>query len=683
MKKILLFMSVTVLSTAAATAQNVSAAPASVESRAIPSGTGETARNVLNAPVVSGEIGPAAAAGIKSAAGMKAAPAAGAVASGQPLAPNRKYMGAYTTDTYDDSENGGYGFPGYDGELKIAAYIAAANIGRYDGSTIVGMRFALSNVADVNDVFVYTVDKDGNVSLTPLVYQTCVAEAVTGWNYVTFSNTAGIDLADINGLLVGYSYMQESDANQLSAYPWSLVKEGTVSAPIYMYATLSSGQGWYYTQFETYGNLSVQLIVENDNFPAKDAVIQEMVVGRDWSRRGDTLAYAVALNNFGTTAIGTLVIGTAIDGVETSETVTAGDVTSTTQTLNGSVTLPADIGLGEHALTLFVKTVDGEVPSENTGDDALAMKFYIYDRSVARQKNLIEEFVSQHDNGTTYGTANIGNLAATRDNDIVRVAVHVDMSDGKDEFTTAYADYLAYALRASTCPSASFNRTLINGTLSLSTGYSTAEYYTETLNAYFNDVVDYTNNNPAFATVDISGSYDGATRQLEVTVSGTGVDVDKVLAGYGLTVFLTEDGITANQADPTGAFLTDYVHNNVLRESLTYCLGSEMNWNGDTYENTYSTTLDAGWNAGNMSVVAFIAPMIDINNADFYHEWVNNADRVSLSDIPSGVRGVSSDCEKTVETVRYNVAGQVLPAPVKGLNIIRMSDGRARKVIVK
>lgn len=49
----------------------------------------------------------------------------------------------------------------------------------------------------------------------------------------------------------------------------------------------------------------------------------------------------------------------------------------------------------------------------------------------------------------------------------------------------------------------------------------------------------------------------------------------------------------------------------------------------------------------------------------------------------SGIEGITTSGTDATEKIRYNAAGQIITAPVKGLNIIRMGDGSIRKVVVK
>lgn len=50
--------------------------------------------------------------------------------------------------------------------------------------------------------------------------------------------------------------------------------------------------------------------------------------------------------------------------------------------------------------------------------------------------------------------------------------------------------------------------------------------------------------------------------------------------------------------------------------------------------------------------------------------------------IPSGIEGVKTEVDKT-EVSRYTIDGKKLSEPQEGINIIKMSDGTTKKVIMK
>lgn len=77
--------------------------------------------------------------------------------------------------------------------------------------------------------------------------------------------------------------------------------------------------------------------------------------------------------------------------------------------------------------------------------------------------------------------------------------------------------------------------------------------------------------------------------------------------------------------------------------------------------------------------VAAIAIIIDKQTGQ-----VVNAGKSYNITAATGIQGVTGNVKAdAVEVARYNAAGQRIEAPVKGLNIVKMSDGRTMKVIVK
>ena len=115
---------------------------------------------------------------------------------------------------------------------------------------------------------------------------------------------------------------------------------------------------------------------------------------------------------------------------------------------------------------------------------------------------------------------------------------------------------------------------------------------------------------------------------------------------------------------------------------------------------------------GLTSVISLIEEPFEINENTFcYYDWVENNqyDKVFTTAtlyVPAGtkskyestpawneftnivegienaVKSVETDA-KAEETERYNVSGQRISSPQKGLNIVKMSDGTTRKIMCK
>ena len=142
-------------------------------------------------------------------------------------------------------------------------------------------------------------------------------------------------------------------------------------------------------------------------------------------------------------------------------------------------------------------------------------------------------------------------------------------------------------------------------------------------------------------------------------------DTDNAL----LTVYVTEDNVKAQaQAGASGTYKRAY--------NSTW--GDKVTWDGTSFTATYDYNLDSSWKQDDIKFVAFLNKH---NANDPLDNRIENSINVSLS-ATNGVEGVSTNND-AVEVARYNAAGQRIEAPVKGLNIVKMSDGRTMKVIVK
>lgn len=119
-------------------------------------------------------------------------------------------------------------------------------------------------------------------------------------------------------------------------------------------------------------------------------------------------------------------------------------------------------------------------------------------------------------------------------------------------------------------------------------------------------------------TIDISLTkvYDPATRALSVTVEGIGRTA--VSGEIRVSVMLTESGIIDAQDDiEAGGIVQDYNHKHVLRDMLTPAAGAPVLTNiavGQTFSQTYTSTLPENWIATSMEVIAFVSV---VNGSNF------------------------------------------------------------------
>ncbi len=170
------------------------------------------------------------------------------------------------------------------------------------------------------------------------------------------------------------------------------------------------------------------------------------------------------------------------------------------------------------------------------------------------------------------------------------------------------------------------------------------------------------------------------------------------------------DGVTATKitgVDVNGVTLTEEAVEGTIPANTPVLLYSETEVNEEFTAQSLATqdTYTVGLLTGNLSGETINAPMdsyILLNGANgvgFYRvvtgDVTVNNNRVYLT-VPAaqakaffsfgggatGINGIEG-AEGATEVVRFNAAGVQVAAPVKGLNIVKMSDGTVKKVMVK
>lgn len=606
-----------------------------------------------------------------------------------------RLVGYYTTDDFYYA----YPFQFYAGDYKIGTPFYTEDVlKKAVGGQITKARVGLYESMGSTTVSLYEISEDG-ISSSPVASAT-LTTTQQGWNDVTFNTP----------------YTIKENCAYLLAYDFSIATYGGVHnfliddglnteympGGVYMYGDLGDGLGWYI--FTSSYNICAQMVVKGGKYSDDDIVLTGGI-DRTIAKRGGSIDVTMALKNEGNNVPNSYALNVLLDGESVGTISTPVDLSDGSRhSYTYSLSLPESLSKDtEHNLSISVANINGNTPTANTDDDAFSASFNVYGAEdvVTKQKTLLEQFTASGCVNCPYGYDFLNALTAKR-NDLVWVAAHTDFSENyPDEYTTQYGTNL-YILETAFFPTASFNRAYISdpmlnnyGYLALSIGILTD--YIDAYTNVFSNMIDAINTDiPAFVSVNIASEYNAGTRELKVTVSGEGnADVQKVLAGGAVSVFLTEDGLKGNQEGYNSAgdqeTIADYPHDHVLRAALDgqYGFGEPINWtSGTAYSNTYTITLDEGWNADNMNIVAFVGRAINMVGTTImsgYNDmWVSNTETVKLGETSTGIENaVTVKDEDTTEVARYALDGTQLSVPTKGVNIVKMSDGTTKKVIVK
>ncbi len=217
---------------------------------------------------------------------------------------------------------------------------------------------------------------------------------------------------------------------------------------------------------------------------------------------------------------------------------------------------------------------------------------------------LLEEFTGKGCTNCPKGSREIKNLLTQFPNNLVAVSMHAGFFAnpqffplGQYDLRTEQGETLFNYLGPPVgYPAGTIDRTPAGGDLLLSSNAWASAITTEIQVA------------PAIE-LSIVKDYNAGTRQLNVTVNGIGKETFDGM--INLSIMLTESGIVDAQDDlEAGGIVPDYVHNHVLRGMLTPALGTQILnsiKSGETFSESYSTTLDSAWVPENMEIVAFVA----------------------------------------------------------------------------
>lgn len=627
----------------------------------------------------------------------------------QKLNANQKTVGVAGSGTMA----GGIGLPSAGNKVKgVYNAMDASDLAKFKGAKIVGARYLIyASLGSSANVELYTIEQVNGKS-TPTLYTSKAASSqkvskqdqTTGefdqqWNEVTFDKA--LDVNDVtNGLVLGYTYTQKSTQSggkyTDECYP---IAAGSGTSGVLAYGDLGQGTGWYQVSNEFV--ICIQLIVEKEGgFPDDLSIAQ--VVTNPMLKPDEKLPFEFYVNNSGSKACTNASFDVLLDNNPVAELTLPKDGSISDEYVKLGATLDLseyNLENGAHVLGVKVKKVNGEDPSGDTSDDLAAAQFRVYTETTPRQYNLVEQFTSTSCVYCPWGYEALRALAKSR-KDVAWVAVHGDLDpNNPDPYTNSNAEpLLGYS--TSGYPSANFNRFNLGGN-QLATNIATEDY--DGFATQMGNLLDQEDeiapsvvNLQMETNLTVGDNPNLKDATLNITITGKGVKgAGKILEGATLGLYVTENGVKSKQYSPNG-WIGTYNHENVLRVIGTENpWGDVITWNGDNFEMTYEVTIPKKQynykeNKNTLNAVAFVSLPFIINvdgknyyNGDLNNVWVNQCQFLEL---PKGqataIKGVETSENATV-VARYAADGSEISAPVKGINILKLSDGTTRKVVVK
>ena len=632
----------------------------------------------------------------------------------------------YINYSYDESYVWPATFPAdTQGAISLGTLFYSDAFKKFEGCKIVGARFYVNIPIGASKVGVCHVKiENGTPYVGDILASKEVPSTVAHWNYVWFDEPYKIDTKNFDGLLPYYDFTP-SNMSADAGYP--IASSGTYAGTCgaLAYGDIDgkhdpSSWAWQPIYLGTDGsNLMIQLIIEKEdgNFILHDLVMSKMAMV-PFAKSGNTTGLAFTCHNDGRDNITNVKFGIEVDGEKmgtfTYDQKTAGDAfreITDADNSNIQVGLPIDKnwGIGEHKVTVYPVLVEGEKPAGDVTNDTLTTKFKVYKDNFDRTKNLVEFYACQLSKYTYFADQVLTKTAKAReDDDLAIVSIHGEgqqtNEDGsveklEDVFTVPEATKLANYSTPSD-GSGAFNRyfydnDVINYEKALTVNMAAQEASDQDnvvgmLNTIINESATYY---PSFSTVGIDSELDDATGKLTIRVKGKLIDEYQKLIGDDarLTVYLTEDKVIGKQNTGGAIAKPRFTHNYVLRKIVTGTLGDALQTNGNIYENDYEVELDDAWKSQNMHIIAFVSRPMKEQEKDgktalasaMNDLWVDNTNMVAVGD--SDLTGISNviNWNDVKEVGRYTIDGQKLNAPMKGINLVKLSNGQTIKVIVK
>lgn len=593
------------------------------------------------------------------------------------LAANQRLVGYFNTDDCDTY----LGVTGITGNNKVAMVLTADDLAPYYGKKIAGVRFNLGEGETANGVFVENLKiADGQITeATSLVSSDESVTSAAGakntgeWHEVMFDQKVELN-SSFEGLFVGYNYKQKSNN-----YPIGVSSK--VEGPFYIYANIpaskgGNGEDWYQINSGGYG-LSIQLIVEGDFAPN---AVRPLDFGEFTVVKGKSKNVAVSLWNIGS-KLTSIDYTIALDGKAGAEQhLDFGKDFGLGGTHSVEIPFAAASELGASTVTLTITKVNGEenacVKNSATGT------LYTVEREFVK-RSVVEQFTGTGCGNCPSGHVAMHNMHNLYGDQFIGIALH--------QFNASDPMYNAsYDLGFTGAPQCMVNRS--SGVL------APYEQMPEVLKASLDEI--------ALTDVTVTGTFAEEDTKVNATAS-----VESLVAGdYNIAFMLTADGLTGT----TNSWKqSNYFCKGGGRYSSKASMPDDLKhlWDmGSSYVETYNDVLIASSyvssnnkatlptlvangtvsseytmkmptkvalkKALKLDQIYVVALLLDKKTGA-----IVNAGRARVTG-STGIEDVTTGTDATV-VARYNVNGVQIAAPVKGINIVKMSDGTTRKVLVK
>lgn len=532
------------------------------------------------------------------------------------------------------------------------------------GNTIKALRFWLGDdISAINSDITVWISKQLPASPDEADYKQTIAKANISprLNEVVLTtpfNSTKVE--DGEQLYIGYTLTISK-----KAYPIMSVGAEVPGGFFFNY-----GGGWIDIYGNDYGNLALQLLIEGNSFPKNAASVGDL--GQIVIKAGETKEVPVLLTNEGIDPIASVYFRIKqADGVVTTVNKTLETPLAMNERTAVPLTFTAAGEAGKSEVTVTAELVNG---ANNQSDGAYAYGNVITVTSVPTVVPVVEEFTGTWCGYCPRGIVGMQDVHDKFGDEVVLIAVHssdpMDIGD-YNPVLNAYCDgfpeatisrsvfcdpsYLSYYIP-------SVMESTVTGKIDLTANWADADMTAVSFNTQ-----------STFSYSDDNGQYGVALVLVEDGMTGTGSDWAQANYYSGSSAAGMEEWtskgreVTGVVFDHVAVAAWDILNGADLPTSFTADSPLAYNYTGDISANKViqdKTKLKA------------VALLIDRTS-----NTIINAAQCPISDYSTGINELSAKDNTVV--ARFAVDGRQLSAPQKGLNIVKMANGKAMKVIVK
>ncbi|WP_277065216.1 Omp28-related outer membrane protein [Prevotella aurantiaca] len=577
------------------------------------------------------------------------------------------------SDFYEAAGNGAAPFN--NGETMIGSYYPQEMLKPFIGCNIKSIRVLAKDVSSIKNVFI----KEGSTiaEATEIKAEEPLGSSI-GDNWYEIKLKKAIEItADTKGFVVGYN-LEAGNQRKIT-----IGKNGVNSYRGNLFTYYSKINDWINRSTIDSYTLPLQLVVE----PATGVTMNEVVVSHielpQYTEVGKAIKVDYWLSNASSTPVNNFELDVLVDNkliktISVDEGVAVGE-TNKKFTIDE---VQPNISAGKHNLVLKFKKINGNELNDIKGSENNHRVLY-YKNVVARQKTLVEEFTSERCINCYRGIQNIKELKK-RQLDMVMVAVHLNEKQFRDDVAAPESQFIKQMANVSGIPSFACNRIAFIYNKQETIANPNIAQISEEATQAIDNFYDFSKKNTCvFSTLGIVNKYDKDSKKIKITVTGTGVEkANELLEDYALFVLVKENNVDGRQGNENG-MLDDVKHQDVLRGYVSDVKGdNDLVWNGDNFTKTYDFAIQNNWKPVDLEVVAFIAPKVKEIGFNLENLAVQNCISEPLANDANAIDNIPTD-SNAKEIGRYNVKGQRISAPQKGINIVKFSNGKVLKEIVK